>query len=54
MAARINRRASEATRRKMSQSKRGVKNPMYHRRHTPEAKAKISTSLVKYWAALGE
>lgn len=49
MSKRIRRKLSEATKFKMRLAKVGRKNPMYGKRHTDDAKRKISKALTEYW-----
>lgn len=46
---RISRNVSEETKKKMSDAKRGNKNPMYGKHHSLSTKQLISKSLTEYW-----
>lgn len=52
MARRYNRRLSEATKFKMSIAKKGTNNPMYGKKHSKDAKRKISMAMLKYWRGI--
>jgi hypothetical protein len=46
---RISRKVSEETKQRMSQAKRGSKNPRYHQKVSDETRKKISEALKRYW-----
>lgn len=50
--ARRNRRISNETRARMSKAHKGKRNGMYGKHHTPEAKAKIQISMIRYWKGI--
>jgi len=50
--ARHNRRISNETRARMSKAHKGKRNGMYGKHHTPEAKAKIQISMIRYWKGI--
>lgn len=51
---RISRKVKEVTRRKMSDAKKGNKNPRYHKRVSNETRKKISDAMRNYWASIPE
>lgn len=54
MPVRFRRKATDATRQKMSQAKRGAKNPMYGRHQSAEAKNKIRHAMLLHWRSVPE
>ena len=49
---RTKRTLSEVTKRKISQSMKGAKNPNYGKPLSPEHKNRIRESMIKYWSKI--